>query len=299
MRNLRSWLLLLLALALAFPCAAQDLNARVQVIAPQIQNPNKTAFDALEVVIRDFLNNRKWSLDPIQVQERIDCNLVITITQWDGSSVYQAEAQIQSSRPVFGTSYTSPVLNITDREFGFSYSEGQPLDFSDQVFSTNLSSLLAFYAYVMVGMDYDTFSRFGGNPYYTRAQAVVGNAQNVSFAGWKAFESLKNRYWLVENLNSKVYSPIREVLYDYHRNGLDVMAGNPQRGRKEILATLGTLQKLDRQKQGAILNQVFFTAKADEYINILLKADPQDKANAFTRLSTLDPANAGKYGVLK
>lgn len=278
---------------------AQDLNARVKILSQQIQNTNQRSFDQLETAIRDFLNNRKWSNDPVRPMERIDCNFVINITQWDGSASFQADAQIQSSRPVFGSSYTSTILNISDKDFAFTYQDGQPLDYTDQAYQGNLSSLLAFYAYVIVGMDYDTYSRFGGSSYYQRAQTVVNNAQNASFAGWKAFENLKNRYWVAENLNNKAFNPIRETLYDYHRNGLDIMAGNRAKGRKEVLSTLSQLQKLDRQKQGSILNQLFFSAKATELVNIAGQADPQDRMRAYNQLIQLDPSNLAKYELLK
>ena len=159
--------------------------------------------------------------------------------------------------------------------------------------------MLAFYAYTIVGMDYDSFSRYAGTPYYVKAQNVVNNAQNASFPGWKAFESLKNRYWLSENLNNKAFNPIREVLYDYHRNGLDIMSGNQSKGRKEIIGLLPQLQKIDKHKQGAMLNQVFFTAKADELVNIISLADPQDKVKAYNQLVELDPANLAKYEALR
>ncbi|MDF3078065.1 MAG: hypothetical protein K0S09_1954 [Sphingobacteriaceae bacterium] len=278
---------------------AQDLNARVQVLAPQLQNNNKRALDALETTIRDFLNGRKWSTNNFQSQERIDCNFVLNITDWDGSANFKCEAQIQSSRPIYGTTYNSTLLNLSDKDFNFNYTEGQPLDYSDQNFINNLSSLLAYYAYIVVGMDYDSFSKFGGTPYFTKAQAVVNNAQNSTFAGWKAFENLRNRYWLVENLTNKDYNPIRETIYEYHRNGLDIMADNRNKGRKEILAMLPQLQKVDKQKQGSMLSQVFFTAKADELVNIIGSADPQERVKAYNLLTSLDPPNIAKYELLK
>jgi hypothetical protein len=277
----------------------QDLNARVKILYSQIQNTNTRTFEQLETAIRDFLNNRKWSADPLQPQERIDCNFVINITQWDGSSAFQADAQIQSVRPVYGTTYNSAMLNVSDKDFSFSYSEGQPLDYSDQAYSGNLSSLLAYYAYLIVGMDADSFSKYGGTPYYQKAQTVVNNAQNASFTGWKAFENLKNRYWLAENLNNKAFNPIRETLYEYHRNGLDVMAENQPKGRKAILAVLPQLQKVDKQKQGAILSQVFFSAKAAELVNIAGLGDPQERLRAYNVLVQLDPSNRAKYELLK
>lgn len=279
---------------------SQDLNARVQILAPQIPNANKRILDVLEVSIKDFLNGRRWTADALQPQERIDCNFVITITEWDGSSAnFKAEAQIQSNRPIYNSNYNSTILNLNDKDFTFSYSEGQALDYSDQNYLTNLTSLLAFYAYVITGMDYDTFSKLGGTPYFQKAQTVLNNAQNAPNGGWKAHENLRNRFWLMENLMNKAYNPIRESMYEYHRDGLDVMAENPSKGRKAIYSVLPQLQKIDKQKQGAILNQVFFTAKSDELINILADAEPQEKLKAFTILSAVDPANALKYEILK
>ncbi|MDB5014478.1 MAG: hypothetical protein JWQ25_2680 [Daejeonella sp.] len=278
---------------------SQDIYARVQIAAPQLQNTNQRTLDALSLSISDFLNTRKWSNNNLQVAERIECNFIITITEWDGSSSFKAEAQIQSSRPIFGTSYNSTVLNINDKDFDFIYSEGQAVEFSDQNYINNLSSLLGFYAYVIVGMDYDTFSKFGGTTYYNKAQVVLNNTQSSPNKGWKAFENLKNRYWLIENLQNRAYNPIRETLYTYHRQGLDVMSENLNKGRKTIMSTLSQLQKIDKQKQGSILNQLFFTAKADEVVNILRSAEPQDKVKAFNILSEVDPANTSKYESLK
>ena len=293
------YLILLCLLIISQAVHSQDLNARVQILAPQLANSNKRILDILEASIKDFLNNKRWSADALQPQERIDCNFVITITDWDGSSNFKAEAQIQSNRPVFNSSYSSTLLNISDRDFGFTYSEGQPLDFSEQNYINNLSSLLAFYAYIIIGMDYDTFSKFGGTPYFEKAQTVLNNAQTAPNSGWKAFENLRNRFWLVENLTNKSFNPLREGLYTYHRDGLDVMAENQSKGRKAVLSVIPQLQKIDKQKQGSILNQIFFTAKADEIINILGTAEPQEKLKAFNALSIIDPANSLKYEVLK
>lgn len=279
--------------------SAQDLNTRVQILSPQIQNPNQRIFTVLETSIRDFMNNRKWSANSLQAQERIDCNMVITISSWDGSGSFKAEAQIQSSRPVYGTSYNTTVLNINDKDFDFNYSEGQPMDYTDQSYTNNLTSLLAFYAYVITGIDYDTFSKNGGTPYFNRAQLVVNNAQNAPNKGWKAFENLRNRFWLVENLLSRTYAPVRESYYEYHREGLDVMAGNKQKGEKAIQGILPKLQKIDKQKQGSMLPQLFFTAKADEMVQILSSSSPQDRIKAYNLLAEIDPANVSKYDALK
>jgi hypothetical protein len=293
------YLILFCLIIISQSVLSQDLNARVQILAPQLANSNKRILDILEISIKDFLNNKRWSVDALLPQERIDCNFVITITDWDGSSNFKAEAQIQSNRPVYNSSYSSTLLNISDRDFGFTYSEGQPLDFSEQNFINNLGSLLAFYAYIITGMDYDSFSKFGGTSYFEKAQTVLNNAQIAPNSGWKAFENLRNRFWLVENLTNKSFNPIRESIYIYHRDGLDVMVENQSKGRKAVLSVIPQLQKIDKQNQGSILNQIFFTAKADEIINILATADPQEKLKAYNALSVIDPANSLKYEVLK
>jgi len=293
--------LILLCSCLSFSVLsfAQDLNARVQILSPQIQSTNKRPLEVLETAISDFLNNRKWSNDELQAGERIDCNFVINIKEWDGSSNYKAEAQILSSRPVFNSSYNTTLLNISDKNFDFNYSEGQPLDFTEQTFLNNLTSMLAFYANVIVGLDYDSFSKLGGTPYYTKAQLIMNNAQNAAFGGWKAFEGLRNRYWLIENLSSKDFSPLRELMYTYHREGLDLMSENANKAKKNILNSLPKLNELDKQKQGSVFNQAFYTAKADEISNIFIKSDAVEKMKVYNLMAGVDPANLSKYEVLK
>lgn len=296
MKNIIFLLSFLFSTALSY---AQDLNARVQILSPQIQNTNKRPIEALEVAITDFLNTRKWSNDQFQASEKIDCNFVITIKEWDGSSNFKAEAQIISSRPVFNSSYNSTLLTINDKNFDFAYAEGQPLDFSEQAYLSNLTSILAYYAYVIIGLDYDSFSKLGGTAYYSKAQIIMNNAQNAAFSGWKAFEGLRNRYWLIENLTSKNYLPLREIIYSYHREGLDFMAENSTKAKKNILDVLPRLKEIDKQQQGSIFNQTFYTAKADEVANIFIKSDPTDKMKVYNLMSEVDPANIGKYEVLK
>jgi hypothetical protein len=291
-------LLFLLLFSFGF-AEAQDLNARVQVLSPKIQTTNRRIFVALETAIKDFLNGRKWSADQIAPAEKIDCNFVINITQWDGANALSAEVQVQSSRPVFGSNYNATLLNINDKDFDFNYTEGQILDFNDQLFQSNLSSFFAFYAYVIVGLDYDTFSKRGGSPYFDHAQYIVNAAQTSAYKGWKAFDNNHNRYWLAENLNNNVYNNLRDFSYTYHRLGLDVMASNADEGLKAITAALPSIAQTDRQRTGAFLPQVFFTAKSDELLQVLSKATPQEKAQAYQTLSTADPANGTKYQALQ
>lgn len=278
---------------------AQELSSRVQILAPNISNINKRNLDVLQNTIRDFLNNNKWTNETYLAQERIECNFVITITGWDGSSTYSAEAQIQSSRPIFGSSYYSTILNISDKDFNFNYSDGQTLDFSDQNYITNLSSLLGYYAYTIIGLDKDSFSNLGGTIYYARAQNVLNVAQTGSSKGWKPFDGLRNRYWLNENLLNNSFKELRTFIYDYHLNGLDLLQENKTNGTKKIIALLPILQKMDKQKLGSIFPNVYFATKAEEITNVLALGDPLDKIKAYNLLSDIDPANISKYEVLK
>jgi hypothetical protein len=296
MKNLALYLLLFCC---GLTVSAQDLNARVQVLTPKIQTTNKRVFQALESAMKDFLNGHKWSADEIMPQERIECTFIFNITAWDGSSAFSAELQVQSQRPVYNSSYTTTLLNVNDRDFDFTYTEGQSIDYTDQSFQNNLSAVMAFYAYMIVGMDYDSFSKFSGTPYFAAAQNIVSNAQSTNFKGWKAFDNNLNRYWLAENVNNKIYSGLRSFIYDYHRNGLDLMADNPGKGRKVIAGILPLLSQIDRQRIGAMLPIVFFTAKSDELVNIFAKGDLQEKNQAMNILNKADPANGNKYLTLQ
>lgn len=289
----------ILLLCLAASASAQDLNARVKVISGKIKTSNTHIFQSLETAMKDFLNGHKWSYDNIQPQERIDCNFVLNLTNWDGNSNFSGELQVQSSRPVFNSSYTTPLLNLNDKDFDFTYAEGQTIDYSDQNFQSNLSSVMAYYAYMIVGMDYDSFSKLGGTPYFQAAQNVVTIAQSASYKGWKAFDGNINRYWLAENMNNKAYTPLREFMYTYHRNGLDEMADNSTKGRKAISDVLPSLSQVDRTRLGSMFPLIFFTAKSDELVSILSKADSREKNDAINILSQIDPANGNKYLTIK
>lgn len=278
---------------------AQELNARVQILAPTVPNINKRNLEILQNIIREFLNNNKWSNETYTPIERIECNFVITITAWDGGSGYKAEAQIQSSRPVYNTAYNSTLLNISDKDYDFNYNEGQSLDFSDQNFISNLSSLLSFYAYTIIGLDKDSFNKLGGTYSYNKAQNILNVAQVSGNKGWKAFDGLKNRYWLNENLQNKGFEELRQFIYDYHLNGLDLMQEDPIAGAKRIITLLSALKKMDKQKVGSIFPNMYLATKADELVNILFATNPQDRIQAYNLLSEIDPANINKYEALK
>ena len=277
----------------------QELNTRVQVTAPKVSNINKATVELIQTTVRDFLNNNKWSNETYLPQERIECNVVITINAWDGASGYKAEAQIQTSRPVFGTAYNSTLLNYNDKDFDFNYSEGQPLDVSDQNYLTNLSSLLSYYAYTIIGLDKDSFSKLGGTPYFLKAQTVLNIAQASGNTGWKAYDGLRNRYWLSENVLNRSFQDLRVFIYNYHVNVLDRMQESPVKAAKALLNYLPDLQQMDKQKLGSIFPNVYFATKADELANLLLMGNAQDRIPAYNLISDIDPANINKYEVLK
>jgi len=226
---------------------------------------------------------------------------VITISEWDGNSAYKAEAQIQSSRPVYGSSYNTTLLNLNDKNFDFNFTEGQSLDFSDQNYISNISSLLGFYAYTIIGLDKDSFSSLGGTFYHKKAQTLLNNAQVSSNSGWKAFDGLRNRYWLNENLLNKGFEELRVFIYDYHYNGLDKLQDNAGRGVKKMISLLAGLKQMDKQKLGSIFPNFYFASKADEVVNVfsIPTGDPSDRLKAYNLLVEVDPANINKYEGLK
>lgn len=289
------WILLLISFG---KLQAQELNARVTLLAPQVSNISKPTLDALQRTIRDFLNNNKFSTENYKPTERIDCSFVITINSWDGGSGYTAEAQIQSSRPVFNSSYNSTLLNMSDKNFDFAYNDGSTIDFSDQNYISNISALLSYYAYTIIGMDKDSFARMGGTTYYKKAQNIINLAQASGNAGWKAADGLRNRFWFNENVLNPVFGELRAFIYSYHLNGLDQLTDN-DKGLKQIVDALPALQQMDKQKLGSIFPNVYFASKAEEVTNVLSKLNTQERLKAYNMLSEIDPANIGKYEGLK
>jgi len=289
------WILLLMGLG---KVQAQELNARVTVLAPQVSNMSKPTLEALQRTIRDFLNNNKFSSESYKPQERIDCSFVITINSWDGGSGYIAEAQIQSSRPVFNSSYNSTLLNMSDKNFDFSYNDGSTIDFSDQNYISNISALLSYYAYTIIGLDKDSFAKMGGNNYFKKAQNIINLAQASGNTGWKAADGLRNRFWFNENVLNPVFSELRAFIYAYHLNGLDQLTDN-DKGLTQIVSVLPALQQMDKQKLGSIFPNVYFASKAEEVTNVLSKLNTQERMKAYNMLAEIDPANIGKYEGLK
>jgi hypothetical protein len=274
---------------------AQEFMCQVSVNSPQVEGSEKKVFQSLQTQLYEFVNNRKWTNYLYKPEERIECSIMITVTERVSSDQFKGKVNVILKRPVYKTSYNSDLLNLVDKDFDFKYVEFEPLEYNDDAYTSNLTSMVAYYLYVMLGIDADSFSKLGGTLYYEKARATVNAAQNSSDRGWKAFESLKNRYWLVENLLNNAYSPFRDGLYSYHRTGLDLMSENMDLGRSGVNECLENLQKVNREKTGLYITQLFLDAKRDELINIYSQAAPMDKTKIVNMMKEIDPANSSKY----
>ena len=300
---LRSWTTSALRLAVACLAwvvvsttgRAQELNCTVTVIAPQISNVDVSRFDALEDGIREFMNGRRWTNDNFEFEERIECTLQLTVSEAIGSTVFKGSMQVQSSRPVFNSDYNTPVLLVNDGDIQFEWLDNSTILFNPGQHRDNLSSLLAYYAYMILGMDYDTFSLEGGTLHFLQAQAIVANAQNAGERGWKASQGKQNRYWLVENHLSQTFRPVRTCLYNYHRKGLDVLFQDIEGGRLTIAESLIDMRSTNRIRPGSYNIQVFFLSKSDEIINIFSPAPDAERGRLLPILKQLDPGNIQSY----
>lgn len=286
----------LLALSLV---TSQELNARVELLAPQIQNNNKRVLDLLQKTIQDYLNNRTWTGLAIKPEERINCSFVINITSWDGSKEFKGNAQVFSSRPVFNTSYNSPVLAFRDKSFDFSYVEGEQLDFSNDQNLSSLAALLGYYAHIIIGMDQDTFRLYGGSSAFSVARNIVNYSQSSSHDGWRSMEAMDNRYWLINNLTDRRYNPYRDFYFNYHLQGLDKLLADAVSTRNEMAKMVDKLKKVDRGNTGNVLTQVLFSAKSNEFIGIFNALPGNEKVRLFNELVSLDPSNTSKYEALR
>jgi len=278
--------------------SAQELNCQVSVLTPLIQESNKTVFETLQNQIRDFMNNRKWTGDNFENNERIECSMIINVTERVGTEDFKATIQIQSRRPVYKTSYNSPMINHQDNDFNFHYVQDQVLDFDENSVGSNLTATLAYYAYMIIGLDYDSYSADGGSPYFLKAQTIVNNAQSLSERGWKAFENQRNRYWLVENILNVQFRPMRSCIYKYHRLGFDKMNDNVSDARITILDALKALRNVYNDRPNSFFMQFFFNAKADELVNLFQQGTPDEKAQVSQLLSQIDPGNISKYNTI-
>lgn len=285
----------LLLLLLSLPGMAQELKCSVTINATQIQTSDRGIFKDMENAIEQFMNGRKWTNDSYKSHEKIDCNFLITVTKMPAIGNFTASVQIQSARPVFNTNYSSLVFNFADRDWEFDYIESMPLEYNDNSFTNNLTSMLALYAYLVIGLDADTFSELGGTPYYQRALAVVNNAQQSNRPGWQPIGNNRSRYWLVENLNNPQMTDLRKALYSYHRLGLDTFDQNPDQSRTTILKGLKDIKKIRDINPTAILVISFFDAKGKELANIFSDGNIQVRREAYDIITAIDPSNRSSY----
>jgi hypothetical protein len=275
--------------------SGQEFQCNVSVSSSRIEGTYKEIFQTMRTDISEFMNNRKWTDQQFAVDERIVCTIFIQVTDQIGADEFKGSIQVQLNRPVFNSSYQTPILNIKDNDFDVRYVEFQPLDFSETSNTNALTNILAYYAYVILGFDADTFSPMGGTPFFQRAKDIVNKSQNAREKGWRAFEGNYNRFWLVDNVTNKAYSPFRDLMYRYHRLGLDVMSEKADIGRGEIADALKNMQRVYRARPDTYINRIFFDAKSDEIVNLFSKGSIDEKNRVMTVLSECDPANSGKY----
>ncbi len=300
MRKIKLLIILLVAFKIA---GAQELKANVTIVSSQVQNNvNQNVFRTLQTALYNFINNRKWTSDTYQQNEKIECNFLLNLQSTSELNVYTASLTVQAARPVYNTSYLSPIINFKDDNFIFKYVEFQVGEFNENrvsgadALTSNLTAVLAYYVYMILGFDYDSFSLRGGDPYFQKAQNIVNNAPDGrGIAGWKAFDGIRNRYWLVENMMNSRYTIMHDVYYNYYRLGLDKLYEDENGARVEIMNVLNLLNNFITDNPNKMISQFFFQGKSTEMIKIFTKAPQQDKSRASELLQKLDITNAGKY----
>ena len=288
-------LIVTLLIAVAMGAQAQEFNCQISVIAPQVSNAEPRIFKSLELAIKEFYDSRRFTALNFAPSERIDINLLLTISSVPAPDRFVGSLQVIYARPVYGTDYTSPIIDLVDNNVEFNFLENTQIEFTPDRHLNNLSSLLGFYAYFILGLDGDSFSPLGGAPYFTLAQQIVNNAQNAQESGWKAYEDERNRYWLLDNQMQAVFRPFRELLYEYHRNGMDKMAEDVRAARKVVAEQIDKLRTVHQAKPASYNLQIFFNAKYNEIIEIFKAADPQEKTKVFNTLQIIDPGHISQY----
>jgi len=278
---------------------SQELYCNVQVSAQKIQGSNREVFQNMQRDIYEFMNSMVWTDNVFSFSERIECNLLINLDDQLSADEFRGTIQVQLSRPVYNTTYESTVLNFVDNNFQFRYVEFQTLEFNPNSHTSNLVSVLAYYAYMLIGMDFDTYSQGGGTPYFQVAEKIVTNAQNAPEQGWKPYDGSRNRnrYWLVKNILDSEYAGVRQFLYLYHLRGLDRMESDMTQARTEIYESLRRLQEVYRRRPDPFMYYmtVVLEAKADELVNIFSQGFPEEKNRVVQILTEIDPANETKY----
>ena len=293
------WITLLIVSFLIGNNFAQELNCQVTLLTDaklEVTTVDKEVLDQLKQVIYEFMNNTQWTKDKFKTEERINCNLQLQISKIPSAGVYEGSLQVQSSRTAFNSSYNTTLFNFKDENITFAYSRNSIISYAPNQFRDNLTSVLAFYAYFIIGMDYDSYGLKGGTPFFNEAQQIVSLAQSSGAMGWKSNESGKrNRYWLVDNILHQLFEPLRECNYDYHRKGLDKLYDNEQNARKAIYDALNKLNKVVATRPNSINVLNFVQAKSIELKNLFATAELKEKTDVVNLLKKIDPANSSKY----
>jgi hypothetical protein len=278
---------------------SQELNCNVQISAQRIQGSNRQIFESMQRDVYEFMNSSVWTNNVYSYAERIDCNILINLTDQLSSDEFKGTIQVQLSRPVYNTTYNTTMLNFIDNNFQFKYVEFSPLEFDPNTHRSNLVSVLAYYAYLVLGFDYDSYSFEGGTQFFQLAEKIVTNAQNAPEPGWKPYDGSRNRnrYWLVKNILNKEYEGIRRFIYQYNMMGLDVLESKPGEARINMSESLTLIQEVYRKKPDPFMYflQIVIDSKADELVNIFMGAFPEEKSRVIQILTEIDPANKTKY----
>lgn len=298
MRILRI-IILLVAVSFALASEAQELKCTVTINSDQIQGSNKEVFNTLRSSIEDFVNNTKWTNLTFQDKERIECSMMLVVKSME-NNIMSCEFTCQSRRPVYGTSYSTPVLNFQDKTFSFAYQEFDRIDFQQSTFTSNLTALVAYYCYLIIGYDMDSFSRLGGTPYFQVCEQIVTSAQSASLdeseaKGWRAFDSNRNRYALINNLIDEAFKPYRMFFYEYHRLGLDEMINNVANARARIANGLPVLKEANRARPATYVVTTFLDSKNDELVNIFAGGTAEEKKKVYDLLVDIDPTRMSIY----
>ena len=289
---------ILLFLASSLSTSAQDLQCNVQVNSDGIQASNKAIFEDLQNAITQFMNQRNWISDKVQPQEKINCNFVINITSFNIDQ-FTAEVSITSSRPVYGTSYNTPVFNHFDQEWYLQYAQFQSLDFQENANVMQLTTLLAFYANIIIGLDFDTYALDGGSTFYNKALQLRNAAQNTGGWGPSDGKGNRNKYYVIDQLLDDRYTPLRTSLYQYHMKGMDVFKDDNDAARKQIYESLEKIRSVQERLPNSVIFKIFFNTKRQELINIFSKADAGLQNRSIELLGKLDPSNISSYEKIK
>lgn len=278
---------------------AQELKCTVTVSSKQVEGTNREVFTDLQKALNEFMNNRRWTDLQYAVNERIDCTINIIVSEQTTVESFKSEIQVQARRPVYGTSYNTTILNFRDQTFNFTYRENDYLEFNDNTFGSNLTAVMAFYAYLIIGLDCDTFASFGGTPYLQKAENIVNMAQSTSESGWRALDSDRNRYSVINSILDERLRKIREFSYQYHRLGLDEMMKNPSNARARIAQSMQLLEEAHRNKSSSQAMRMFLDAKDDEIVDIFKEGTDKEKNDVYKILVAINPSKTNVYDGIK